>query len=1388
MASSAGAAFVEEGDDDDENENEEMILPVTTQNIDPTVLASLPPSMQLDLLVQMRERVMAENRHKYQKIKKAPAKFSELQIQSYLKTVAFRREIDEVQRCAAGRGLGGVQTSKIASEANREFIYSSSFTGDKQMLTTQVANDGDVDCNATKKQSSSNLLKHNLCSNFISGKEGPASELIRDFGSDVETYRDESGHVRVSRVRALGIRMTRDIQRNLDFMKEYEQQESQGDISMVPGPNSSKEGLDLPEGPSESNDPPSAFKINEDYTETISKIHRASVLEDGNSLNELSSSGNKDTIEISFLEDQIEVKDADDQLFLHLVSGTPTSNLFSEGVHLDNNESNLFSEGVHLDSSKESDDFECLWEEGLVEEENGTAMDCQKESQSSSAEKNRYKDGVDWEEGVCDFTEVGSHCQSAPEKVSRGLLEEEALLQEAIRRSLEDLDGRMSESIRSEYVNLEKCHNDQSSLVFDSSNLKHTESRGKTCIPSETNTMTSMPFNIVDGIVQQTNSSRQDLLHAIELADPGGQNDQQMSQLASSDRQGVLCAAGSPRERFSSSNISDADLTADLSIVNEGRVHKSIVTSDANKETPPVSIDGELSEEQQLSITTRDAANNSSLRILAENNICFNFKLSSEIKSNAAEHTIVNAHSDQISEQSEPFQRRYVDNYQQKDIVKGNFVVNLDMQKEKLIKHDSDPSNPTIGKTTEHMDDHNGALEDTLEKEISLLRKEQLDLGDEQRKLERNADSVSSEMFAECQELLQMFGLPYIIAPMEAEAQCAYMEMKNLVDGVVTDDSDVLLFGARNVYKNIFDDRKYVETYFMKDIESELGLTREKLIRMALLLGSDYTEGISGIGIVNAIEVVHAFPEEDGLQKFREWVESPDPTILGKLDHHSGSNSKKRLLRSSNEMRSNMEGASEVSHDDEPSVSDIQDIKESFMSKHRNVSKNWHISSSFPSESVISAYILPQVDESTELFSWGKPDLVLLQKLCWETFGWNKQKADELLVPVLKEYNKHETQLRLEAFYTFNERFAKIRSQRIKKAVKGIIGNSSAGLADDIIQDCSQSRKKKCLSSSIQEKCSDEKTGNTTKATKTVQRGKRESKNIESDNGVGESLGGNGGTELNAAVGRVSGRRRVRSKGPGRDQGKPNLEIATSTDHFEDKDVEENDFTVTEAMAELRRSMRPRKQVKYAEVDWEEDYPNVNLNQNTQKELQQPELEQELAEKDSRDGSQCLEGSNYFHIGDGSFLKESDLQGHEIEQTTSSINDLAVKADGDGHREASGLDNGRGSPPMEFLKDYHFSGGGFCTDDGEGQDDTVVLPPAGPFEGSVELMKELQNVPDNDASLHPVRSPGGDDLMTTSEVLDRPNSSIANTYASQEGSTKHGLSAMPSLRRKRRKS
>lgn len=39
---------------------------------------------------------------------------------------------------------------------------------------------------------------------------------------------------------------------------------------------------------------------------------------------------------------------------------------------------------------------------------------------------------------------------------------------------------------------------------------------------------------------------------------------------------------------------------------------------------------------------------------------------------------------------------------------------------------------------------------------------------------------------------------------------------------------------------------------------------------------------------MNAIEVVNAFPEKDGLREFREWIESPDPSILGKRESKVG--------------------------------------------------------------------------------------------------------------------------------------------------------------------------------------------------------------------------------------------------------------------------------------------------------------------------------------------------------------------------------------------------------------------------------------------------------------------------------------------------------------------
>jgi DNA excision repair protein ERCC-5 len=111
---------------------------------------------------------------------------------------------------------------------------------------------------------------------------------------------------------------------------------------------------------------------------------------------------------------------------------------------------------------------------------------------------------------------------------------------------------------------------------------------------------------------------------------------------------------------------------------------------------------------------------------------------------------------------------------------------------------------------------------------------------------------------------------------MEAEAQCATLLTLGLVEGVITDDSDVFLFGATRVFKNMFNQSKTVECFLASDLQRELGLTREKLIQLAYLLGSDYVDGLEGVGPVAAMEILNEFDDksgerQDSLIRFKEW-------------------------------------------------------------------------------------------------------------------------------------------------------------------------------------------------------------------------------------------------------------------------------------------------------------------------------------------------------------------------------------------------------------------------------------------------------------------------------------------------------------------------------------
>ncbi|KAJ6595985.1 PIN domain-like protein, partial [Mycena sp. CBHHK59/15] len=109
--------------------------------------------------------------------------------------------------------------------------------------------------------------------------------------------------------------------------------------------------------------------------------------------------------------------------------------------------------------------------------------------------------------------------------------------------------------------------------------------------------------------------------------------------------------------------------------------------------------------------------------------------------------------------------------------------------------------------------------------------------------------------------MLDGFGFKWAVAPGEAEAELAAMSNANVVDAILTDDSDSFVFGASIVLRIRSEDNENYEAsrYSAFDIASVLGLSREDFILIALLAGGDYSVGfLDKCGITTAIGLAHA--------------------------------------------------------------------------------------------------------------------------------------------------------------------------------------------------------------------------------------------------------------------------------------------------------------------------------------------------------------------------------------------------------------------------------------------------------------------------------------------------------------------------------------------------
>ena len=127
---------------------------------------------------------------------------------------------------------------------------------------------------------------------------------------------------------------------------------------------------------------------------------------------------------------------------------------------------------------------------------------------------------------------------------------------------------------------------------------------------------------------------------------------------------------------------------------------------------------------------------------------------------------------------------------------------------------------------------------------------------------------MTDEVKESAKELIRYMGLPIVDAPSDGEQEAAYICRRKDVWATASQDFDSLLFGTPVLLRNLTmtGRRKVPGKDIYREIKTEvidseeflrnLGISREQLVDMCILMGTDFNTGIKGIGPKKALKLV----------------------------------------------------------------------------------------------------------------------------------------------------------------------------------------------------------------------------------------------------------------------------------------------------------------------------------------------------------------------------------------------------------------------------------------------------------------------------------------------------------------------------------------------------
>lgn len=131
-------------------------------------------------------------------------------------------------------------------------------------------------------------------------------------------------------------------------------------------------------------------------------------------------------------------------------------------------------------------------------------------------------------------------------------------------------------------------------------------------------------------------------------------------------------------------------------------------------------------------------------------------------------------------------------------------------------------------------------------------------------------NSLTQPMQDDAKKVLNLLGIPWVQAPQEGEAQAAYMAMQGSVWAANSRDYDSVLFGAPRLVRYVTiagqeflpskgTSRPLIPELIELDrLLRELQITREQLVDLAVLVGTDFNKGVEGVGPKTALKLIRS--------------------------------------------------------------------------------------------------------------------------------------------------------------------------------------------------------------------------------------------------------------------------------------------------------------------------------------------------------------------------------------------------------------------------------------------------------------------------------------------------------------------------------------------------